>query len=45
MVTVAIQLDIPKILVYLKNTNLDIINKMQANSKSEDKKIIMKQEY
>ena len=31
MAMAAVQLGIPKRLVYLKNTNLDIINKMQSN--------------
>lgn len=35
MAMAAVQLGIPKRLVYLKNTNLDIINKMQANKESE----------
>lgn len=32
----AIQLGIPKRIVYLKNTNLDIVNKMQVNIATED---------
>ena len=36
MAMAAVQLGIPKRIVYLKNTNLDIINKMQTNSQSED---------
>ena len=32
----AVQLGIPKRLVYLKNTNLDIINKMQENAATEE---------
>lgn len=36
MAMAAVQLGIPKRLVYLKNTNLDIINKMQANKESEE---------
>lgn len=36
MAMAAVQLGIPKRLVYLKNTNLDIINKMQTDSTSED---------
>lgn len=38
MAMAAIQLGIPKRLVYLKNTNLDIINKMQTNSATEEEK-------
>lgn len=34
----AIQLGIPKRMIYLKNTNLDIINKIQANTVSEEEK-------
>lgn len=36
MAMAAIQLGIPKRLVYLKNTNLDIINKIQADCASDD---------
>ena len=36
MAMAAVQLGIPKRLVYLKNTNLDIINKMQTDSTSEE---------
>lgn len=36
MAMAAIQLGIPKRLVYLKNTNLDIINKIQTNSTTEE---------
>lgn len=36
MAMAAIQLGIPKRLVYLKNTNLDIINKMQTDSTTEE---------
>lgn len=36
MAMAAVQLGIPKRIVYLKNTNLDIINKMQTNSETED---------
>ena len=36
MAMAAVQLGIPKRIVYLKNTNLDIINKMQTNSQTED---------
>ena len=32
----SVQLGIPKRIVYLKNTNLDIINKIQNNSNSEE---------
>lgn len=38
MAMAAVQLGIPKRLVYLKNTNLEIINKMQSNSESEEEK-------
>ena len=34
----AVQLGIPKRLVYVKNTNLDIVNKMQSNSETEEEK-------
>lgn len=34
----AVQLGIPKRLIYLKNTNLDIANKIQNDSASEDEK-------
>lgn len=36
MAMAAIQLGIPKRLVYLKNTNLDIINKMQTDSTTKE---------
>ncbi len=36
MAMAAVQLGIPKRLIYLKNTNLDIINKTQTNSASEE---------
>lgn len=36
MAMAAVQLGIPKRIVYLKNTNLEIINKMQTNSTTED---------
>lgn len=36
MAMAAVQLGIPKRLVYLKNTNLDIINKMQENAATEE---------
>ena len=36
MAMAAIQLGIPKRLVYLKNTNLDIINKIQTDSTTEE---------
>ena len=36
MAMAAIQLGIPKRLVYLKNTNLDIINKLQSNEETEE---------
>jgi len=38
MAMAAVQLGIPKRLVYLKNTNLDIINKMQENKETEEEK-------
>lgn len=38
MAMAAVQLGIPKRMVYLKNTNLDIINKIQANTVSEEEK-------
>lgn len=38
MAMASIQLGIPKRIVYLKNTNLDIINKIQNNSDSEEVK-------
>ena len=34
----SIQLEIPKRLIYLKNTNLDIVNKIQDNSVTEEEK-------
>lgn len=34
----SIQLEIPKRLIYLKNTNLNIVNKIQTNSISEEEK-------
>lgn len=40
----AVQLGIPKRLVYLKNTNLDIVNKIQNDTLTEEK-IIMKLKY
>ena len=36
MAMASVQLGIPKRIVYLKNTNLDIINKIQNNSNSEE---------
>lgn len=36
MAMAAVQLGIPKRVVYLKNTNLDIINKMQENAETEE---------
>jgi len=36
MAMAAVQLGIPKRIIYLKNTNLDIINKMQMNSQTEE---------
>ncbi len=38
MAMAAVQLGIPKRIIYLKNTNLEIINKMQTNSASEKEK-------
>ena len=38
MAMAAVQLGIPKRLVYLKNTNLDIINKLQKNEITEEEK-------
>lgn len=38
MAMAAVQLGMPKRLVYLKNTNLDIINKIQTDSTSEEEK-------
>lgn len=38
MAMAAVQLGIPKRLVYLKNTNLDIINKMQSDTESKEEK-------
>ena len=38
MAMAAVQLGIPKRLVYLKNTNLEIIEKMQTNSETEEDK-------
>ena len=38
MAMAAVQLGIPKRMIYLKNTNLDIINKIQANTVSEEEK-------
>lgn len=38
MAMAAIQLGIPKRLVYLKNTNLEIINKIQSDSETEEEK-------
>ena len=34
----AVQLGIPKRIIYLKNTNLDIVNKIQDDSVSDDEK-------
>lgn len=36
MAMAAVQLGIPKRIVYLKNTNLEIINKMQTNTTTEE---------
>ena len=38
MAMAAVQLGIPKRMIYLKNTNLDIINKIRANTISEEEK-------
>ena len=38
MAMAAIQLGIPKRLIYIKNTNLDIINKLQTNSINDNEK-------
>ena len=38
MAMAAVQLGIPKRLVYLKNTNLDIINKIQTDSTNDEEK-------
>ena len=38
MAMAAIQLGIPKRLIYLKNTNLDIINKLQNNTETEEER-------
>lgn len=38
MAMASVQLGIPKRLIYLKNTNLDIINKMQSNSETEEER-------
>lgn len=38
MAMAAVQIGIPKRLIYLKNTNLDIINKIQTNSLGEKEK-------
>lgn len=38
MAMAAVQLGIPKRIVYLKNTNLDIINKIQNNTISQEEK-------
>ena len=32
----SVQLGIPKRIIYLKNTNLDIVNKTQANTKTKE---------
>jgi len=39
MAMAAIQIGIPKRIIYLKNTNLDIINRMQCNSETEEDKL------
>ena len=36
MAMAAIQLGIPKRIIYLKNTNIDIINKMQFDKETEE---------
>ena len=38
MAMAAVQLGIPKRIIYLKNTNLEIIRKMQVNLQSEDER-------
>ena len=38
MAMAAVQLGIPKRIIYLKNTNIDIINKSQTNSQTEEEK-------
>lgn len=38
MAMAAIQLGIPKKIIYLKNTNIDIINKMQFDKETEEEK-------
>lgn len=38
MAMAAVQLGIPKRIVYLKNTNLDVINRMQTNCVTDDEK-------
>lgn len=38
MAMAAVQLGIPKRIVYLKNTNLDIVNKIQTNNTTEEEK-------
>lgn len=38
MAMAAVQLGIPKRMIYLKNTNLNIINKIQTNTVSEEEK-------
>lgn len=38
MAMAAIQLGIPKRIIYLKNTNIDIINKMQFDKETEEEK-------
>lgn len=38
MAMAAVQLGIPKRIIYLKNTNLEVINKMQSNSETEEEK-------
>ncbi len=38
MAMASVQLGIPKRLIYLKNTNIDIINKMQSNNETEEER-------
>ena len=38
MAMAAVQLGIPKRLIYLKNTNLDIVNKIQSDSLSDEER-------
>lgn len=40
MAMASVQLGIPKRIIYLKNTNLDIINKMQYDTATKKRKVI-----